>query len=223
MEADYPAAHSMAVTWFAVDAAGHVAIFETGLSGHVPEGVYANDRTDGSAIHTRLMNLQELPGVSEYGIDADALDRLALSVPPEYERATYFHGGTIIMCSTVGLYFFNYMDDFTPPGPYYIAPYHRVTAPEAPLHVDQLPPDLRDACRRVQLDVRFDQVERVQPMDLLPCDWREDRPVYICDDGKTVKPMPGREGEFARCVHEMREKNPELAAKLVFDGPAGPE
>lgn len=37
---DYPAAHSMDTTWFAVDADGHVAAFETGEAGAVPTAAY---------------------------------------------------------------------------------------------------------------------------------------------------------------------------------------
>jgi hypothetical protein len=33
---DYPAAHSMDTSWFAVDAAGHVAVFDSGEDGAVP-------------------------------------------------------------------------------------------------------------------------------------------------------------------------------------------
>lgn len=39
MNADYPAAHSMDTTWFAVDGAGQVAVFMTGETGHLPRGV----------------------------------------------------------------------------------------------------------------------------------------------------------------------------------------
>lgn len=34
---NYPAAHSMDTTWFAVDAEGSIAIFDTGEGGAVPE------------------------------------------------------------------------------------------------------------------------------------------------------------------------------------------
>jgi hypothetical protein len=37
MVADYPAAHSMDTTWFAVDRDGHLGVFESGENGHVPE------------------------------------------------------------------------------------------------------------------------------------------------------------------------------------------
>lgn len=38
MTGDFPAAHSMDTTWFAVDKCGHVAVFESGEDGSVPEG-----------------------------------------------------------------------------------------------------------------------------------------------------------------------------------------
>ncbi len=37
MPPDFPAAHSMDTTWFAVDELGHVASFESYENGHVPE------------------------------------------------------------------------------------------------------------------------------------------------------------------------------------------
>jgi hypothetical protein len=33
---DFPAAHSMDTTWYAVDSAGHIGVFETGENGHMP-------------------------------------------------------------------------------------------------------------------------------------------------------------------------------------------
>jgi hypothetical protein len=36
MDDDFPAAHSMDATWFAVDQDGHVGVFESGENGHVP-------------------------------------------------------------------------------------------------------------------------------------------------------------------------------------------
>ncbi len=40
---DYPAAHSMDTMWFAVDADGHVAAFDTGEGGGVPEIAFVED------------------------------------------------------------------------------------------------------------------------------------------------------------------------------------
>src|SRR5260370_22461261 len=36
MDADYPAAHSMNTSWFAVDKDGHVACFDSGEAGAIP-------------------------------------------------------------------------------------------------------------------------------------------------------------------------------------------
>ncbi len=40
---DYPAAHSMDTTWFAVDRDGHVAAFESGEAGAVPKEAYLGE------------------------------------------------------------------------------------------------------------------------------------------------------------------------------------
>ncbi len=189
MEADYPAAHSMDTTFFAVDAAGHVALFETGENGHAPE-------TEDNDVRQELWDLRKPPGADE----DDGWD-------------------TEVLCSTVGLYFFDYVDDIFPIGPYF-----RTLVPEAPLHVDELPPELRERCRAVQFDVRFDQIQRVQPLEFTGCEyWDQERDAYLCGDGKTVKPVPGRESHFASFVRQFRAELPEEAKELIFDGPTDPE
>jgi hypothetical protein len=40
MDADFPAAHSMDTAWFAVDADGHIAFFDTGENGLVPQSAW---------------------------------------------------------------------------------------------------------------------------------------------------------------------------------------
>ena len=40
---DYPAAHSMDTSWYAVDAAGHVALFESGENGHAPHSTLEDE------------------------------------------------------------------------------------------------------------------------------------------------------------------------------------
>lgn len=42
-EVDYPAAHSMDTTWFAMDIDGHVAVFDSGEPGAVPAGARQDD------------------------------------------------------------------------------------------------------------------------------------------------------------------------------------
>jgi hypothetical protein len=45
-EPDYPAAHSMDTAWYAVDSDGHVALFDTGEAGAVPEEALTENVTD---------------------------------------------------------------------------------------------------------------------------------------------------------------------------------
>jgi hypothetical protein len=176
----------MDTTFFAVDSAGHVALFETGEDGHAPDG-------DANDVRDQLWDLLKPP-------DADDEDGWI----------------TENVCKTVGLYFFDYDEEAIIP----ISLYLRVYVPEMPLHVDQLPPDLRESCRIVEFDLRFDQVERVQPLEHMPCVyWYEDRQAYLCADGKTVKPIPGKEHLFAGFVREFHADLPEEAKKLIFDGP----
>src|SRR6185295_8980906 len=42
---DYPAAHSMDTTWFAVDRDGHIAVFDSGEAGAVPRDAYEEGAT----------------------------------------------------------------------------------------------------------------------------------------------------------------------------------
>jgi hypothetical protein len=76
-------------------------------------------------------------------------------------------------------------------------PYGLQRRPALPLHIDQLPPQLRKLVR--QGAARFDQLcfaqtFHIQPCEHLECVSWESR--YLCSDGKTEKPMPGREEEF---------------------------
>jgi hypothetical protein len=43
IEGDYPAAHSMDTTWYAVDEAGHVAAFDSGDNGSVPDEAHHSE------------------------------------------------------------------------------------------------------------------------------------------------------------------------------------
>jgi hypothetical protein len=261
MEPDYPAAHSMAVTWFAVDAVGHVAIFEAGLSGHAPEGVYVDRRDESAPIyagvgqegdlrwpermmqkeqamepdypaahsmdttffavdaggHVALFDTDEeghVPKGANNDIESELWD---LRKPPGADEEDGWD--TYVLCNTVGLYYFDYENQVIPIGVYFL-----VQVPESPLHVDQLPPELRQRCRSIQFDVRFDQIEQLQPLEFIPCDfWNQESDAYLCGDGKTVKPVPGRESHFARFVRRCRGELAAWTKDLVFEGPMEPE
>jgi hypothetical protein len=74
-------------------------------------------------------------------------------------------------------------------------PYERGQAPDQPIKVDQIPPDLRALVSRLRLaEVRFAEAEKIQPAGLVPCSsWGD---AYLDLDGVTVRPVPGREADF---------------------------
>jgi hypothetical protein len=102
-----------------------------------------------------------------------------------------------------------------------LSTYSRDAAPDAPLHLDELPPDLRRRCKLVRFDaLDFAQSPRVQPQEFFACTaWYTGHVAYLCGDGKTVRPMPGKEAEFAEFCQQLQAQNPEWAARLRFEGP----
>jgi len=169
MDADFPAAHSMDTTFFAVDAAGHVAVFFTGETGPAPEGV----------------------GQGDYWIDE------------------------------VGL--FHYRPNKDEPLP--VEPiYERHDTPEKPLHVDQLPPQVRKLVKQYPLeDLCFAESEKIQLLEHMDCQvWSREAVAYLCADGKTVKPIPGKEEDFASFAEDLCRDYPEQTANLQFEGIAQP-
>jgi hypothetical protein len=186
---DYPASHSMDTCWFAVDEAGQVAAFETGEPGHVPAG-------EGNDVLDELYQL--LCG-------ANPMDAEGWVEWNEHARA-------------LGVYCFSYPDDYG----ILAVPYERAAIPPLPLHIDQLPGHLRDRCREVCFaTLRFDQCEVIQPVEFLRCVFYEGEMIggYLASDGRTVRPVPGKEARFAEWAREFREEDPEQAARVVFDPP----
>jgi hypothetical protein len=192
MSADYPAAHSMDSTWFAVDAGGHVGVFSTGEDGHLPD--------------------------SDHEDVTDELWDLLKPADPAEARAVHYQERNV----TMGLFelHFQYASALTGGVMGIVGAYLRERAPQTPLHIDQLPPGLRQRCRAVLFDVRFDQCELLQPLEHVSCRfWSDFIPVYLGSDGKTVRPVPGREAEFAAWVRELRQSEPDAIKNLTFDGP----
>lgn len=67
--------------------------------------------------------------------------------------------------------------------------YGRLLTPSRPLHIDQLPPDLREVALRVRLnDLCFAETPHVQP-----CEWGEvscENAAYLTSDGRTIRRIP---------------------------------
>jgi hypothetical protein len=181
----------MDTRWFAVDAAGHVAVFWTGENGHFPV-TFGRRGTE----HELLEHARH-PGTPEH---AEQLE------PEEASQYT-------------GVYLYTYGDYQPLAMESVVGPYTCDVAPKEPLHVDQLPPDLRAQCQEVYFDIRFDQASLVQPLEHMDCRfWNTNSFAYLCGDGKTVRPVRGHESEFAAFVHDFRGREPDAASGWIFGG-----
>jgi hypothetical protein len=115
--------------------------------------------------------------------------------------------------------FFGYEYDMSWHGA--VAPYYRSIVPQNPLHIDELPPELRRRCKAVRFEaMTFAHSELVQPLDFVACHfWGTWQTAYLCGDGKTVRPVPGKESDFAEFCREARADDPDWAAQVVFESP----
>jgi hypothetical protein len=176
MDADFPAAHSMDSSWYAVDQHGNVALFITGAGGAVPNAAYSPDAA--------AMAMEELDDETR-----EELGLTSLSVVPEDslpDRARVF------------VYETGPMDEA------FADHYHRMSVPEKPLHIDELPPQAREAVASMRFDtLDFAKTKVFQPVELTECGtWDA---AYLASDGKTVKAVPGREKEYAEFFEEYRD------------------
>jgi hypothetical protein len=100
---------------------------------------------------------------------------------------------------------------------FFSGPYRRTHRPPGPLHVDQLPPRLRQQAKIVRFDgLRFEEKELLQPCDYTACSANE--VAYLAEDGKTIRPVPGREKEYRRAIAYLRQRHPEQCRKYCFEG-----
>jgi hypothetical protein len=122
------------------------------------------------------------------------------------------------VASRCGVFYFTFGGPSDP-----IRPYDRAIAPERPLHVDQLPPEVRRRWKQIRFEsVDFSESELVQPAEFFPCVfWYDNQGAYLCGDGKTVRPVSGREADFADFTREFRTQDPETARGLHFEMPGG--
>jgi hypothetical protein len=202
MEADFPAAHSMDALWFAVDGAGHVALFVSGPIGHAPEGV---PERSGDDILDRMWQWRYPQEGGE-----------PVYTPGRRDRD--YPGG---VATRLGLFYYGYDRAFDPLGTY-----RREGEPAAPLHVDQLPAGLREHCKRYRFHREdYARAPLVQPLEYGPCSfrYRDVRVAYLGSDGETVRPLPGREREFPAFCEQYRQEYPGRAMWLTFEGPEPPQ
>jgi len=175
MDSDFPAAHSMDTSWYAVDGRGNVGLFVTGAGGAVPNGAYSPEAAD-------LMDEFDDETREELGLSA------ANVVPPDSlpagEGLFVYETGQLDECLADR--------------------YHRSSVPKKPVHIDELPPQTRAALGMMRFDtLDFAKVEVFQPVELTDCGTWD--PAYLTGDGKAVKPVPGREKEYAEFVEGLRD------------------
>jgi hypothetical protein len=248
---DFPAAHSMDTTWFAVDRDGHVACFETGEAGAVPAGAFGGDeaaeliqrleqllprgpaaydlagrrvpgREREGAEHAHgsglnypvLLFLKSLDPVQEalasgQAAQVPSAEGVAVTfqhLPPELGRRIH-RAGDCLGCFFLfghgpagqGLFEYSHLTENWISGPY-----GRVARPLQPLHVDQLPPDVREPVKQMRFDkLSFAEATHLQPVEHTECvSWEA---AWLDVTGKKVRPMPGREGDYADAVGELED------------------
>lgn len=260
MDADFPAAHSMDTAYFAVDRDGHVAVFDTGEMGVVPEeaphtegGMFALPVEEIAAcvtpttavfdLHGRVLPgpLGELHESMREGARFPQ-DRMLLFlkstelVTREFtkERALWVLGTTgqavyfsrlqqqlarkihkakhCLGCiqlghnsgsrptghelTRLGIFFFEPVE-YSCFGAH--SPYGRFEMPAQPLHVDQLPPNLRRDLKRFQLlSLCFAETPHVQPAEHTARCIAWGGCAYLAADGIHVRAMPGYEDTYRR-------------------------
>lgn len=181
---DYPAAHSMDTTWFAIDDEGHVSAFHTGETGHVP------DHITGEIKYRDLLQILQstLPSVDDDDFDWDEF----------WETADE-------AISERGVFVFGYID-----GGWFQKPYQSEWEVPEPIHVDQLPPDIRHHVRQCQFSgILFRDVDHLQPIEHVRC-WfwdQEGACGYIGSDEKTLHPIEGREQKFVELIRRLQEQD----------------
>ncbi len=122
-----------------------------------------------NGILDRLHDSGACLGCFNYDIDRDEL-------PPDSEDLPFFP-------ARFGLYCYGHLwgDDVA-------GPYGREECPLRPIHVDELPPDLRHLVRSVRFDrLCFAQTPIIQPAEWIACDFYEPRAGYVASDGVTHK------------------------------------
>ncbi|SRR5579885_2538181 len=72
MDADFPAAHSMDASWYAIDKNGHVALFITGAGGAMPNGAYS---PEGAEMMAEYAEEEVLAGAARQHVGAETADQ----------------------------------------------------------------------------------------------------------------------------------------------------
>ena len=169
MHPDFPAAHSMDLTWFAIDRDGRVASFNSYECGAVPVAALLARTYDGREDSQG----QQLREVDERLYHYEHPDR--------FEYPQQIHAGDLWLHNE---------------GPRVSGPYVRRDEPTGPpLHVDQLPPAARALASAVRFaDVAFAQDRAIQPAELTPCESEQSEYLTLAGERRPfTTPQPPQE------------------------------
>ena len=177
-DCDYPAAHSMDTTWFAVDRDGFVAMLVTNEEGALP-----------------------LASQEDQGDGMEFLEDLSAHTGRELQLGDY----EFPLPESLGLFGYEWPLGEFPEGcelsedelcdmqesdglP---SPYKRSAVPTAPLKIDDLPPNLQKKLKGLVFsEVSFAGEEWLQPAMHLPCEFWASGDVKIMDVDGCIKPVP---------------------------------
>lgn len=166
-EEDYPAAHSMDTTWFAVDKDGYIAEMDSDEVGAVP-CAYGGDQGDGS----------------------EFLQVLAQHLGKPFPKEMYPDNAEGEFTKSLGLYVYRSGFGFYPPTADgsedvdiddepedIVEAYQRIAAPSEPLHVSKLPENFQAEVKHAMVfNMSFKDSEWLQPALNAPCGY------WITDD-----------------------------------------
>ena len=192
----------MDTSWYAVDAEGRVALFESSEDGAVPRGA-----ADASIIW-ELWDIREPPAPG----DKDRYE------DPE------------MLASRLGLFLYEHAHELTSHDGCYgedLAPYRQVVKPTVPIHIDQLPDDLREQCEAIRFPINFGNSPLLQPVEHLTCSYWGEKRGYLASDGQTICPIPWQKEEEDQfnafldqvCEDVKRQASDSLDKKTGQDAP----
>jgi hypothetical protein len=205
---DYPAAHSMDSAWYAVDERGQVALFQPGMDGASP---FHDGRIQPERVATAILSMV---GSRPDETEEDLENRVERDVDAAHASS--------------GLYVYTYPeDDWSEQFLNTVAlPYRLTHQPDQPLHVDQLPPNVRAEMESISLPgVHFGGGAVVQPVGVASgvpwYSYTAELSAYLDLDGVTVRVIPGREDHFSQDLDVLVSNLGEEASRLRFDPPLG--
>lgn len=187
-EPDYPAAHSMDTTWYAVDEAGHVAAFQTGLDGVAPVGA---------------KNLYYLEAL----YDSHRPDAFREPRVPSHTE----------MADQVGFYLYWYRGaEYNPIDLFErrVVPRHPIHVEQLLPEVRAVCKRTRSPVSFAAAE----WIQPLAYLDCFFWEEDGDRLAYLAADGVTIAPIKGREDRFDEFVIGFRATAPDEAARYHFEG-----